>query len=148
MLKDVPVDEITRVIGLATAPAFLLGAVAALLSLLVQRLTRNADLVRGLVSKTEDALAPEREAVLRDALKRLRYTRWAITLCVHSGIITGWMVVLTFVDALFDFHNSRAIALTFIAAMVFFTTALIFLLLEIRVSVADITKVQRVLRRN
>jgi hypothetical protein len=35
MLKDVPVDEITHVIGLATAPAFLLGAVAGLLSLLV-----------------------------------------------------------------------------------------------------------------
>ena len=51
------------------------------------------------------------------------------------------MVVLTFVDALFGFHNSRAIALAFIAALILFTTALVFLLLEIRLSVADLTRI-------
>lgn len=143
MLKDVPVDEITRVIGLATAPAFLLAAVAALLTLLVSRLTRIADLVRTLLGERDEAPTAEREVLLGEALRRTKYTRWAITLCVHSGIITGWMVVLIFVDALFGLNNGRSIALAFIAAMVLFTTSLIFLLLEIRLSIADLVRIPR-----
>lgn len=142
MLNDVPVDEITGVIGLATAPAFLLGAVAGLLSLLVGRLTRIGDLARGLVVDRGRAGEPWKDVALREALRRAWYTRWAITLCVHSGLATGWMVVLVFVDALFGFHNSRSIALAFIAAMILFTTALIFLLLEIRLSVADLARIR------
>ncbi len=147
MLKDVPVDEITRVIGLATAPAFLLGAVAGLLSLLVLRLTRIADLVRSLAADRERTDEPWQGVALREALRRVWHTRWAITLCVHSGIVTGWMVVLTFVDALFGFHNSPTIAILFIAALVLFTTALIFLLFEIRLSVGDIARIERALGR-
>lgn len=146
MLKDVRVDEITHVIGLATAPAFLLGAVAGLLSLLVLRLTRIADLVRSLVADPERADGRWADATLRDALRRAYHTRWAITLYVHSGIVTGWMVILTFVDAMFGFHNSPAIAVLFIAALALFTSALVFLLLEIRLSVADITRIERALR--
>ncbi|ARO57527.1 hypothetical protein B2G69_18200 [Methylorubrum zatmanii] len=147
MLKDVPVDEVTRVIGLATAPAFLLGAVAGLLSLLVSRLTRTADLVRSLLSSPKHAGSPEQEAALRDALTRTGYTRWAITLCVHSGIVTGWMVVLIFVDVLFGLHNSRAIAFAFILALVLFTTSLFCLLLEIRLSIEDLARIKRKLPR-
>ncbi|MEG9504357.1 MAG: DUF2721 domain-containing protein [Methylorubrum extorquens] len=146
MLKDVPVDEITHVIGLATAPAFLLGAVAGLLSLLVLRLTRIADLVRTLVADRDRAAGEWRDGALTEALRRVWHTRWGITLCAHSGIVTGWMVILTFVDALFGFHNSPAIAVLFIAALALFTSALVFLLLEIRLSVADITHIQRALR--
>ena len=142
MLKDVSVDEITRVIGLATAPAFLLGAVAGLLSLLVARLTRIGDLLRTLVMDRGRSNEPWKEVALREGLRRIWHIRWAITLCAHSGIVTGWMVVLVFVDALFGFQNSQAIALAFIAAMVLFTTALIFLLLEVRLSVADVVNLQ------
>lgn len=138
MLRDIPVDEVTHVIGLATAPAFLLGAVAGLLSLLVGRLSRNADLVRSLLKAQGEDRAAERRVLLRRAMRRVGHTRWAITLCGHSGIVTGWMVVLTFVDALLGFNNSRAIVGGFILALVLFTTALIFLLSEIRLSVADL----------
>lgn len=143
MLKDLPVDEVTRLIGLATAPAFLLGAVAGLLSLLVSRLTRTADLVRTLLGDQGMEDAPRRGGALRDALRRTRHTKRAIILCVHSGIVTGWMVVLIFVDALLGYHNSQAIALAFILAMLLFTTSLIFLLLEIRLSVSDILRAER-----
>lgn len=141
-LKDVPVDEITRVISLATAPAFLLGAVAGLLSLLVSRLARTADLVRTLMRDQENIGASERTALLRRTLQRIDHTRRAITLCAFSGIVTGWMVVLTFVDALFGFHNSQAIAAAFILAMVLFTSALVLLLVEVRLSVADLASVR------
>lgn len=147
MLKDLPVDEVTRLIGMATAPAFLLGAVVALLSLLIARLTRTADLVRSLLAAPDAGVPTRHPDVLRDALRRTRHTRWAIVLCVLSGIVTGWMVVLIFVDALLGYRNSRAIALAFILAIVLFTTALVFLLVEIRLSVADVLGVERRTRR-
>ncbi|UYW24777.1 DUF2721 domain-containing protein [Methylorubrum extorquens] len=130
-------------LGIGASREFLLAAVAALLTLLVSRLTLIADLVRTLLAERDEAGAVEREVLLGEALRRTRYTRWAITLSMHSGIVTGWMVVLIFVDALFGFHNGRSIALAFIAAMVLFTTSLIFLLLEIRLSVADLVRIPR-----
>jgi hypothetical protein len=116
------------VIGLATAPAFLLGAVAGMLSLLIGRLDRISDHVRrlGEIEKIRDLKSVER---------RSRLTRFAITGCIHCGIITGWMVVLVFVDALFGFQNSRTIVIMFIAAMNLFALALLFLWFEVRLSV-------------
>lgn len=38
--KEIGIDQITRVIGMATAPAFLLGAVAGLLAVLIGRFDR------------------------------------------------------------------------------------------------------------
>lgn len=107
-------------------------------SLLVARLARTADLVRDLLTRQGDADVAERHVLLRRAMRRVGHIRWAITLCAHSGIVTAWMVVLTFVDALLGFHNSQAIAGAFILAMVLFTTALVFLLSEIRLSIADL----------
>lgn len=60
-----------------------------------------------------------------------RHLHRAIALSVHSGIATGWMVVLVFVDALFGLHNSQAIAIMFTAGMALFTLALVFFLPEV-----------------
>jgi hypothetical protein len=133
LLQQISVDEITRVISLATAPAFLLGAVAGMLSLLIGRLDRISDHVRRL-GEIENVTAAQRED-LKSVERRSRFTRLAITGCIHCGIITGWMVVLVFVDALFGFQNSRTIVIMFILAMNLFALALLFLWFEVRLSV-------------
>ena len=61
-------------------------------SLLVARLARTADLVRDLLTRQGDADVVERHVLLRRAMRRVGHIRWAITLCAHSGIVTGWMV--------------------------------------------------------
>jgi hypothetical protein len=134
LLQQISVDEITRVISLATAPAFLLGAVAGMLSLLIGRLDRISDRVRRLGEVEE--ITPVQREDLKSVERRSWLTRFAITGCIHCGIITGWMVVLVFVDALFGFQNSRTIVVMFIVAMNLFALALLFLWFEVRLSVA------------
>jgi hypothetical protein len=135
MLKDIPIDEITRVIGLATAPAFLLGAVAGLLALLNARLEVIMARSRKLhaIEKGDEA-----RNWLRADIPRLKrrglLTEIAIGLSALCGIVTGWMVVLVFVDALFGLQNSRAITIMFIGAMTLFTTALFTVMHEVRLS--------------
>ncbi|MFC7053324.1 DUF2721 domain-containing protein [Hansschlegelia quercus] len=135
MLKDIPIDEITRVIGLATAPAFLLGAVAGLLSLLNARLEAIMAWSRKLhaIDKDDEARNWLRADIPRTK-RRGRVTETAIGLCAFCGIVTGWMVVLVFVDALFGLQNSRAVAVMFIGAMTLLTTALFALMHEVRLS--------------
>jgi hypothetical protein len=132
LLQQIAVDEITRVISLATAPAFLLGAVAGMLSLLIGRLDRISDRVR--TFQQSENLTSVQLSELRRVERRSRLTQFAITGCIHCGIITGWMVVLVFVDALFGFQNSRTIVIMFIAAMNLFALALLSLWFEVRLS--------------
>lgn len=135
MLKDIPIDEITRVIGLATAPAFLLGAVAGLLSLLHARLESIMARCRKLHSIDEsDAPRNRLRADIPRTKRRARLAEIAIGLSAFCGIVTGWMVVLVFVDALFGLQNSRPIAGLFIGAMTLLTTALFLLMREVRLA--------------
>jgi hypothetical protein len=134
LLQQIAVDEITRVISLATAPACLLGAVAGLLSLLLGRLDRLSDHMRSFGQTGE--LTPVQLNELRNIKRRSRLTRFAITGCIHCGVITGGMVVLVFVDALFGFQNSRTIVIMFIVAMNLFVVALLFLWFDVRLSVS------------
>jgi Protein of unknown function (DUF2721) len=111
LLQQISVDEITRVISLATAPAFLLGAVAGMLSLLIGRLDRISDHVRRL-GEAEN-ITPAQFEDLKSVERRSWLTRLAITGCIHCGIITGWMVVLVFVDLAafyFSFFSTTAMA--------------------------------------
>ncbi|CAM5776560.1 hypothetical protein LMIY3S_05589 [Labrys miyagiensis] len=121
VLKDIPIEEITRVISVSAAPAFLLGAIVGMLSLLVGRLARLQD----------QAAAVSGVRSRGDHMQRMHRIRMALVLCVLSGIGTGLMVNLVFVDTLFGWQNNRTIVLMFIIAIVFFTLSLIFFLLEI-----------------
>jgi high-affinity Fe2+/Pb2+ permease len=127
VIKDIPIDEITRIISLSAAPAFLLGTIVGMLSLLVGRLSRLQD-------RSETTAGSHAR---KGEVRRLGYIRTALALCVFSGVATGLMVDLVFVDTLFGWQNSRTIVLMFIVAIVFFTLALIFFLVEILHSVHD-----------
>ena len=130
MLQTIPIDEITRVIGISTAPAFLLGALVGMLSLLVGRFGRISDKAGTFATASGEMENKHRQVVSR----RLGYNKAAITLCVFSAVATSLMVNLVFVDTLFGLQNNRTIVLMFIAAIVLFTVALIFFLLEIMLS--------------
>ncbi|WP_164635758.1 DUF2721 domain-containing protein [Rhodopseudomonas sp. BR0G17] len=122
MLKQVPIDQITRVISLATAPAFLLGAVAALPALLVGRLDR-------LSAQSTTASQVGTDHMIG---RRVRIVRYAIGSCVLSGLLTGAMVVMVFLDALIGVDYNRSIVVTFILAVNLFMFSLVMLWLEVR----------------
>jgi Protein of unknown function (DUF2721) len=125
MLNPIPIDEMTRIIGLPTAPAFLLGAVAGLLSLLFGRLDHVANLHRQLPGTGKsDGPRSDHNMFATRSRARAGCIRVGIIPCGVSIILSGWTVVLVFIDALFAMQNNRAIALMFIAAITLFTIAL------------------------
>lgn len=135
VLQTISVEEITRVIGQATAPAFLLAAIAGMLSLLTARLARIADRIH-VIRGTHEASEKE----LRRLRWRARHTNVSVACCVVGGSFTGGMVMLLFLDALLGYNNSRAIAILFIVVMNLFALALLFFWLEVQTSLSDLIK--------
>ena len=135
ILQTIGVDGIARVIGQATAPAFLLGAIAGMLSPLTGRLARISDrmhVIRGTHEATDDEL------------KRLRRRAWqtkvSVACCVLGGSLIGGIVMLLLLDALLGYNNSRAIAILFIVVMNLFAAALLFFWLEVHTSLSGLVR--------
>ncbi len=124
MLKEIGIAEITRVIGMATAPAFLLGAVAGLLAVLIGRFDR-------LESRIFDCSTDAPDAVLS---RRLKLSRAAISMVIFSGLMTGGMIVMVFAEALVGANYSRLIVITFVLAVNLFMLALVLLWFELRLA--------------
>jgi hypothetical protein len=135
IIQAISVDDITRVIGQATAPAFLLAAIAGMLSLLTSRLARISDRMH-IIRGTHEASEKE----LRRLRWRARHTDVSVGCCVIGGSLTGGMVMLLFLDALLGYNNSRAVATLFIIVMNLFALALLFFWFEVRLSLSDLLK--------
>lgn len=121
LLKEIGIDEITRVIGMATAPAFLLGAVAGLLAVLIGRIERL------------EASFSERPPGAADGIshRRLKLSEAAVTMDIFSGLMTGGMIVMVFAEALVGANYSRLIVITFVLAVNLFMLSLLLLWIEL-----------------
>src|SRR5262245_10133779 len=93
-------DQLSEVISHATAPAFLLGAVAGFVSILIARINGIIDRVRSLNSITDDdASRAHLKADIPRLKHRARLMNDAIYLSVGSGICTTVLVILGLVSA-------------------------------------------------
>lgn len=133
MSEPFSIVQLSSVISQVTAPAFLLSAVASTVSVLITRLNRIADRFHAIDSADEDAAAP-RDAELLDLSVRAHLMYRAIYWAVASGICTCLLVIIMFTTALLKFQHEVGAALLFIVAMGLFTTAMIYLAREVRMS--------------
>lgn len=118
-------DEVSHVIALATAPAFLIGAVVGFLSLLVGRMSRIIDRMREFEVGSEKPEGLERQQVEMPRLrKRASYLHAAMLTTITSGVLTSTVMVVAFVGAITDFDVEVAIAMMFIASLSFFLFSL------------------------
>jgi len=111
---------VANAIQLAVAPAFLLTAIGAILSVMTNRLARIIDRFRVL---NETSLKLSRDELLELNLLRLRakWTHWAITLSTLSALLTCIVIASIFIGTEIQFNFDQFIAFLFIGA----TTALI-----------------------
>jgi hypothetical protein len=138
MSETFNVVQLSTVISQVTAPAFLLSAVASTVSVLLTRLNRVADQYHSISSLPEDdSGAAQRKAELPNLTLRAHFMYRAIFWAVGSGICTCMLVIIMFTSALLEFQHERGAAVLFILAMGLFTTALIFLAREVRLSHRD-----------
>lgn len=125
---------VAHAIQLAVAPVFLLTGIAAILTVMTNRLGRVIDRARILEERLERA-SPEALGTLRTDLavlsKRAKLNGRAITLCTATALLVCTVIAVLFLSAFLRFDASIPVALLFIAAMLCFFLGLLLFLREI-----------------
>jgi len=132
-------SHLSQVMLHATAPAFLLGATASFVGLLVGRFNVLIDRSRSIHGISDD---DEPRRVLKSDIPRLRarvrLLHRAISLAIASALCTTLLIVWSFAAAFLDQDHQVGAALFFIVAMVLFVGALVCLAREVSIGLIDI----------
>ena len=131
MTTQFSLTEITHVIALAMAPAFLLAAVAAFSALVAGKMTTIVTRIRDLMA-IEDADRPRAhlKADIPRLKRRAKLIGRSLAFFVGAGIATTSVMILAFVGALMKWQHETGLAVLFIIALVLLVVAFGFLLLE------------------
>ncbi|WP_439374355.1 DUF2721 domain-containing protein [Bradyrhizobium sp. PMVTL-01] len=132
------IDELGRIIANVAAPAFLLGAVAAFISVVISRINRVIDrsqFIHGIPAS--DATKAFLKADLPRLRKRARLLNRSLFCSVIAAILTALIIFVAFVSALLQVAHEYGAAILFMAAMLMFSLALIDLARETRIALHD-----------
>ena len=130
--------QLSQVISQVTAPAFLLGAVAAFISVLISRMNRIIDRSQAL-----NAIADEDKVrgLLKSDVPRLKrralLVNKAILYSTISAIVTSALIIVAFMSAYLNMAHEYGVAVFFISALGFFTAALVNLAREIKIALNE-----------
>ncbi len=132
-------NELSKIISQATAPAFLLGAMAGVVSVLVGRLNRIVDRSNALTAiNDDDAVRGRLKAEIPRLKRRAKLISKAIEYAVVAGIFTTCLVIVSFGSAVVGADRAYGAAVLFTLALGSFTVSLIYLWAEIRMAVSDL----------
>jgi len=139
MLSTPNIAQLNQIIAQITAPAFLLGAVAAFVAVLIGRLNRVVDRSQVLNAIGGDEAARVHLKVdIPRLMRRAELLNQAILLCTISAILTSVLVIVAFATAMFNLQHEYGVAVLFVLALGFFTASLIYLALEVRIALHDL----------
>jgi MFS family permease len=113
---------LAQIIQLAIAPVFLLAGLGAFLNACVGRLARIVDRIRGLEPRILASRGEEHQRLIDEVRlldRRSRIVSTAIFTTVLSALLISAVVVLLFLAFLTGYQFGTAIALLFIASMIF-----------------------------
>ena len=145
MLPDTPsVSQLSHVILQATAPAFLLGAIAAFIAILISRLNRIIDRTIVLNGIPDDDRVKSRlRTDLPRLLRRTAMLNRAIFWAVLSSIIITILVIVAFASAFFHIEHEHGVAILFVASLGAFGAALVDFAREVRIALSDLDHFKR-----
>ena len=132
------IDHISLAITHATAPAFMLGAVAGFISILNNRLDRIVERCRALRAGASSADDDAAKTVGAALTRRAVLLGNAIYFSVLSALATSVMLVAAFGAALLGIGHGVIVAIMFVAALALLGAALVNLALELRTHMATI----------
>jgi hypothetical protein len=139
MLTDTPsVSQLSHVISQAAAPAFLLGALAAFIAVLISRLNRIVDrtvILNGIPD--DDVVRSRLKADLPRLMRRAAMMNRAIFWAVIGSISVTVLVIVAFVSAFFQVQHERGVAILFIVALGAFTISLVDFAREVRIALSE-----------
>lgn len=130
--------QLAHVIAQTIVPAFLLGALASFLSVLVARLNRIAD--RIILLSTIDETDGQSRLKHRIPLlkRRAAIINRAIMWAIASSITIAVMVIVAFIFAFMRFEHERGVAILFIVALAALIVSLVDFARETRIAIHDI----------
>lgn len=132
------IDQLGRIIANVAAPAFLLGAVAAFIAVLISRINRVIDRSQFIHGIPE---GDGSRAFLKTDLPRLRrraaLLNRSLFCAVVAAILTSLIIIVAFVSALLHFAHEYGVAILFMAAMLMFCASLVDLAREARIALHD-----------
>jgi adenylylsulfate kinase-like enzyme len=139
MIPELPsVSQLSQVISQAAAPAFLLGALAAFIALLMARLNRIIDRTAVLNAILDgDADRSRLKADLPRLLRRAAMINRAIFWAVIASITITFMVIVAFVSAFFQIQHERGVAVLFLISLGAFVAALVDFAREVRIALSE-----------
>jgi hypothetical protein len=132
------IDQLARIIGNVAAPAFLLGAVASFISILISRISHIIERSQYLHSIADDDAD---KIYLKTDIPRLRrraaLLNRALFYAIVAAILTALILIVAFVSAFYRVAHEYGVAFLFIAALVTFCVSLIDLARETRIALRD-----------
>lgn len=139
MLPATPsVEQLSSIIGNVAAPAFLLGAVAAFISVLISRMNRVIDRSQVLHGIADGDSA---KSYLKKDIPRLKRRAALLNRSIFystvSAIITALLIIVAFASAMLHMPHEYGVAVLFIAALVFFILSLVNLARETQIALHD-----------
>lgn len=118
LVQGLSLEEISHVIALATAPAFLIAATVSFLTISAGRLSRIFDRARALVEIGEqDKKHAHLKADIPYLRRRARLIHFSMLFAMFSGIMTGTLVIIAFLGDLLNYTLEQFIAVLFICAI-------------------------------
>ena len=139
MIPEMPsVSQLSQVISQAAAPAFLLGALAAFIAVLISRLNRIIDRTILLNAIADNDVTKSRlKADIPRLLRRAAMINRAIFWAVIGSITITLMVIVAFVSAFFQIQHERGVAILFMVALGAFTVSLVDFAREVRIALSE-----------
>lgn len=138
LLATPSIDQLARIIGTVAAPAFLLGAVASFISVLVTRTNHVIDRSHFLHGIADDDVS---KAHLKADIPRLKHRatllKRALSGAVLSAILTALIIIVAFISAFYQVSHEYGVALLFVGALIAFCVSLIDLAREVRISLHE-----------
>ncbi|WP_245477182.1 DUF2721 domain-containing protein [Bradyrhizobium guangzhouense] len=132
------IDQLGRIIANVAAPAFLLGAVAAFISVLISRINRVIDRSQFIHSiPANDSTRAFLKADLPRLRRRARLLNRSLFCSVIAAILTALIIIFAFIGALLHFTHEYGVAILFMAAMLMFSVSLVDLAREARIALHD-----------
>jgi hypothetical protein len=138
-MVDTPsISQLSLVISQAIAPAFILGAVAGFISVLVTRLNRVIDRCRIFAPNNQkEGDYPRGRDDLARLNARANLINRALFAAIASALASICLMILAFADAFFDLPHERGVAILFVVALLLFGASLVNFGREIWIVIKD-----------
>jgi hypothetical protein len=132
------VDQLAQIMSHATAPAFILGAVAGFISILIARMEIIVGRIRSLNEiADDDAARAQLKSDIPRLKRRAKLLNNAIRLVLGSGICTSLLLVVAFVSAFFRLRHEYGVGLLFVIAVVLLGASLFRFTQELRIGLSE-----------